>query len=130
MAEIPPDARDLLTAESFATYGTLHADGRPHLTPVWIDYDSDVDQLLVNTAVGRQKDLNVQNDPRVAVMVLDPDDPYRYLSVDGHAARTTEGATEHIDHLARQYMGVETYPHHDAEDSPRVLHRITPEHVI
>lgn len=130
MATIPSDAHDLFSSESFATYVTLYPDGRPQATPVWIDYDLDAGQVLVNTAKGRRKDRNVANDPRVSVVVLDPDDPYRYISVDGRAERTTEGAVEHIDRLAKRYMGVDEYPHHGEESGERVLHRITPEHVI
>lgn len=130
MTGIPEDARDLFTSESFAAYVTLYPDGRPQVTPVWIDYDADAAQVLVNTATGRRKDTNVENDPRVSVMVLDSDDPYRYISVDGRAERTTAGAVEHIDSLAQRYMGVDEYPHHGDEAGDRILHRITPEHVI
>lgn len=130
MVAIPPDAHDLFTSESFAAYVTLHSDGSPHVTPVWIDYDDDANEVLVNTAEGRKKDRNVANDPSVAVLVMDPADPYRYISVEGLAERTTEHAVEHIDSLARLYMDVDEYPHHGDEGGQRILHRITPERVI
>lgn len=130
MSSIPSDAYDLFERESFAAYVTLYPDGRPQVTPVWIDHDPETDEVLVNTAEGRRKDRNVANDPRVAACIMDPEDPYRYLSVEGEAARTTEGAVDHIDALARRYMGVDEYPHHGEESGPRVVHRITPDRVI
>lgn len=130
MGEIPADAEALLTGESFAAYVTLFEDGRPHVTPVWIDYDAETGEVLVNTAEGRLKDRNVTADPRVAVMVMATDDPYTYISIQGTAERTTDGAVDHIDSLAQRYMGVDEYPHHGEESGPRVVHRITPEHVI
>lgn len=130
MTSIPADAHDLFERETFAAYVTLNPDGSPQVTPVWIDHDPESGHVLVNTAEGRRKDRNVANDPRVAVCVLDPSDPYRYLSIEGRAERTTDGAAEHIDSLARRYMDVEEYPHHGEERGPRVIHRITPERVI
>jgi len=58
--------------------------------------------------------------------VLDPENPYRYLSVRGRATLTEEGAAEHVDTLARQYLGVDRYPHHDEEPEPRVIIWIPP----
>ena len=128
MASIPDDYADLLDGKTFACFGTLSPSGAPHITPVWIDRDGD--DLLVNTAAGRQKDRNVQRDARVGVCIVDHDDPYRYLSIEGEVVeRTTEGAVEHIDELARQYMDVEEYPNRD-ESSERIVLRIRPETVL
>jgi PPOX class probable F420-dependent enzyme len=83
----------------------------------------------VNTARGRRKERNVRRNPKVGVSVLDPDDPYRYVSVRGEAELTEQGATEHIDELARRYFDVEEYPHHGEESGPRVLVEIPAETV-
>ncbi|PSQ31504.1 PPOX class F420-dependent enzyme [Halobacteriales archaeon SW_8_65_20] len=129
MATIPPDFRDLFEKRTFAHVATLLPDSAPQTTPVWVDYDSDANDLLVNTARGRRKEKNLRRDPRVAVSMTDPDDGYRYLAVRGTAELTTDGAVEHIDELAARYMGVDEYPHHGEEDGERVLVRITPESI-
>ncbi|MFB6104147.1 MAG: PPOX class F420-dependent oxidoreductase [Halobacteriaceae archaeon] len=127
-ATIPDAVIDLFDRETYAILGTVMPDGTPHLTPVWIDHDGD--DILVNTARGRQKDRNVRANPRVGVCILDPDDPYRYVSVLGRVITvTTDGADDHIDALARRYMDVEEYPHHGEERGPRVIIRIQPDRV-
>lgn len=75
MASIPSEFHDLFEKETFAHLTTLLPDGSPHATPVWIDYDLDDGRLLVNTERERQKEVNVRNDPRVAVSMTDPADP-------------------------------------------------------
>jgi PPOX class probable F420-dependent enzyme len=100
-------------------------DGSPQTTPVWVDL---VDgKVLVNTAVGRQKDKNVRRDPRVAVTLQDPQNPYRYLEIRGKVDEiTTEGATQHIDKMAKKYIGQDKYPWARPGEQ-RVLIKITPE---
>lgn len=129
MASIPAAYRDLFDRETYAAFATVMPDGTPQVTPVWIDYDGE--NVLVNTARGRQKERNVRANPNVGVMVMDPDDPYRYLSIRGEVVEVTEdGAVEHIDELARRYMDVETYPNHGEEQGPRVKILVHPDHVI
>lgn len=126
---IPDAVRDLFERETFAHFGTLMPDGTPHITPVWIDHDDDT--ILVNTAKGRQKERNVAANPQVGLSIVDPEDPYRYVSVRGTVTSvTTEGAVEHIDALANRYMGVAEYPHHGEERGPRVIIRIRPDAVV
>jgi PPOX class probable F420-dependent enzyme len=80
----------------------------PHVTPVWIGYDEDDDRLLINTERGRRKERNLTKDPSVGVSMIDPDNPYRSLSVIGEVEEiTTDGAREHIDELAQRYTGDE-----------------------
>jgi PPOX class probable F420-dependent enzyme len=111
MAAIPEAFHDLFETATFAHVTTMLPDGRPHTTPVWIDYDADADRLLVNTERERRKAKNVAADPTVSVSMLDPDNPYRFLSVTGEVEETTtEGAREHIDALTRRYMGEDEYP--------------------
>ena len=129
MADVPEAFHDLFERESFASFATVMPDGTPQVTPVWIDYDGD--HVLVNTARGRQKERNVRANPQVGVLVLDPDDPYRYVSIRGTVTAVTEdGAVEHIDELARRYMDVEEYPNHGEERGPRVVIRIRPDRVV
>jgi PPOX class probable F420-dependent enzyme len=133
MASIPDEFHDLFERETYAIFATLMPGGTPQLTPVWIDHeraDGD-DRVLVNTATTRQKERNVRRNPKVGVCVLDPDDPYRYVSVRGVVDEvTTEGAVAQIDRLARRYMGVEEYPGHDQEEGDRVIIGIEPLRVV
>ena len=85
--------------------------------------------MLINTAQGRQKDKNLQKDTRVALSILDPDNPYRYLEVRGRVAeRSVNGADAHIDAMALKYMGKEKYPFRQPNEI-RVIYKIEPEHV-
>lgn len=122
---IPDSHRDLLGKKSFAHLSTLMPNGSPQVSPVWCD--SDGTHVLVNSARGRQKDRNMERDPRVALSIQDPDNPYRYLEVRGRVVEITlQGAEEHIDRLAKRYMGVDRYPHR-ASGEVRVIYKILPE---
>ncbi len=128
MASIPDEFQDLFEKQTFAHISTLLPTGAPHVTPVWIDYDAEADRLLVNTERDRRKEKNVRNDPRVAVSMTDPDNPYRMLSVTGEVDElTTDGAREHIDELTQRYMGQDEYP--NPIQTERVLISIRPEQV-
>jgi PPOX class probable F420-dependent enzyme len=123
---IPDQYADLLRKKAFAHLATLMPDGQPQVTPVWFDYDGQF--IHVNTAEGRQKDLNLQRDGRVALSILDPDDPYRYLEVRGKVAvRTKDGADASIDQLAKKYLGQDKYPFRQPGEE-RVLYKIAPLH--
>lgn len=125
-SSIPEAFRDLFDRKAFAHLATLMPDGRPQVTPVWCDLEGEF--VRINTARGRQKDRNLRRDPRVALSLMDPDSPYRYLEVRGRVVDATEqGADEHIDALARKYMGVERYPNRRPGEV-RVIFRIRPEH--
>ena len=98
---------DLFSKKSFANVATLMKDGSPQVTPVWVDYDGEY--ILINTSKGRQKMNNIIRDPRIALSIQDPDNPYRKLIVRGRVVEKTEqGADEHIDKLAKKYTGAET----------------------
>lgn len=84
--------------------------------------------MLVNSAQGRQKDRNMRRDPRVALAILDPENPYRFLEIRGRVVEITEkGADEHIDRLAKKYLKLDKYPYRQPGEV-RVLYRIQPEH--
>jgi hypothetical protein len=123
---IPEKYADLFQKRAFASLGTLMPDGRPQVTPVWCDFDGQ--HVIFNSARGRQKDRNVRRDPRVALAIVDPDNPYRYLEIRGTVVEITEdGAAQHIDKMAKKYMGVEKYPYAQPGEV-RVLYKIRPEH--
>src|SRR5215471_12120138 len=96
---IPEKHRELFNKKAFASLATLMPDGRPQVTPVWVDFDGT--HVMFNSAKGRQKDRNIRRDPRVSISVQDPENPYRYVEVRGRVVDITEnGADAHIDRLA------------------------------
>lgn len=122
------DLRLLLTQASPCSIATLLPDGSPHLTQVWVDGDGD--HVLVNSVDTHQKVRNVRRDPRVALTVLDPADPSRYVGVRGRVVEVTEdGATEHIDKLSMRYLG-RPYPWFGGRDQVRVILRISAERIL
>jgi PPOX class probable F420-dependent enzyme len=122
---IPQEYLDLFKKPAFAHLATLMPDGSPQVTPVWVDYDGKF--ILVNTARGRQKDRNMKRDARVAIEIMDPDNPYRYIQVRGKVADITiEGANQHIDKLSKKYTGNEHYQNHRPGEV-RVIYKIKPE---
>ena len=128
MATIPVSHIDLLKDKpAFANLATLNDDGSPQVTPVWVDFDGT--NLIVNTAKGRVKAKNLARSPRVALSIADPQNPYRYLGIQGRVIEMTEsGADAHIDKMAKKYMGKDKYPGR-APGEVRVLVKIAPEKV-
>jgi PPOX class probable F420-dependent enzyme len=122
--KIPPDFGDLLTKKlAFAHLATVMPDGTPQVTPVWFDVVGD--RVRINTARGRVKDRNMQENGAVALSISDPDDPYRHIAIRGRVANVTEeGADAHIDALARKYLGRD-YPRR-REGEVRVIYEIEP----
>ena len=119
--------RDIFDKKAFCHLATVGSDGRPQVTPVWCDFDGT--HVRVNTARGRVKDRNLKTNPRVALSAQDPDNPYRYVQVRGRVTEMTEkGADEHIDALAKKYMGKDKYPYRQPGEV-RVMVKITPESV-
>jgi len=120
-------ARALIDRPILASLSTVGADGSPQVTPLWIEVDGDL--LLVNTAEGRVKARHMRADPRVAITVIDPDDPYNVVALRGRVVdATTEGADADIDRLAHKYLGVDSYPMR-RPDEVRVTFRIRPDHI-
>ncbi len=126
-ATIPEKYRDLFNKRAFASLATLMPNGDVQVTPVWVDAENG--NVIFNSARGRVKDKNVRRDPRVTLTLIDPDNPYRYLEVRGRVVDITEkGADQHIDKLAKKYLGVDKYPYAKPGEV-RVLYRVKPEHV-
>jgi PPOX class probable F420-dependent enzyme len=124
-AAIPENYRDLFEKKAFASLATVMADGKPQVTPVWCDFDGT--HVLVNSAKGRIKDRNMRRDPRVSLALIDPENPYRYLQLQGHVVEITEnGADQHIDKMAKKYLGQDKYPYRQPGEV-RVLYKIEPD---
>jgi PPOX class probable F420-dependent enzyme len=121
---IPEPYIDLFEKPAFAHLATLMENGSPQVTPVWVDYDGT--HVRVNSAKGRVKDKNMRRDPRVALSIPDPANPYRYLEVRGRVVGISEeGADAHIDKLAQKYLG-KPYPFRQPGEV-RVIYVIEPE---
>ena len=97
MSSIPDKYMDLLKdKKAFANLATLMPDGSPQVTPVWFDYNDGV--IRVNTAKGRVKARNMKEGSRVALAIMDPDNPYRYIQVRGRVRRVTDSnADKHVN---------------------------------
>ncbi|HJZ71875.1 MAG TPA: PPOX class F420-dependent oxidoreductase [Vicinamibacterales bacterium] len=126
---IPASHVDLLqmAKPAFAQLATINADGSPQVTPVWVDYDGT--HVLVNTARGRVKAKNLERNPRVALAISDPQNPYRYVGIQGHVVEMTEqGGDAHIDKMAKKYLHQDRYPRRRPGEV-RVIVKIAPEKV-
>ena len=127
MAQLEERKRKFLEDNPFVgTVTTLRADGSPHSTIVWVDVEGG--KVSFNTARGRAKSEHLEQDPRASVLVVDPNDSYKWVSVSGPAQLTEEGADAQIDKLAKKYMGAETYPWRKADET-RVKVVIEPQQV-
>jgi len=125
----PENYRDLLAdkTKAFVYLATIMPDGSPQVTPVWFSTDSKY--ILINTAIGRVKEKNMQAQPHVALCIADPKDPYRYVQIRGTVVEsTTEGANEHIDRLAFKYKGIKKYEGY-RPGMQRIIFKIQPESI-
>ena len=133
-ATIPDSHRDLLTGPVYAVLTTLMPDGQPQSSVVWADYDGEY--VLVNTAKGRQKERNMAERPKVTVLAIDTDQPFRWIEVRGEVSEITEeGGVAHIDKMAQLYAGQPSYyghvaPASQATQETRVICKIVPARVV
>ena len=122
----PKEFQDLLKPETkaYLFLATLMADGSPQVTPVW--FDNDGEHILINTNEGRVKDRNMKERSKVAMVIQDPADPYRYLQIRGDVVGYTRlGADEHIDMLSHRYRGK---PWNYNPKQKRIIFKIKPLH--
>lgn len=120
----PQEFQDLLNPETkaFLFLATVNSKGIPQVTPVWFDTEGDF--ILINTNEGRIKDRNMKTNGNVAMVIQDPNDPYRYLGMQGKViSHNTNGADEHIDMLSRRYFGK---PWTYREGQKRIIFKIQP----
>jgi PPOX class probable F420-dependent enzyme len=126
MRELSEKQREFLQNPFIGVATTLRPDGSAHSTVVWVT--SENGYLGFNTARGRFKDKNLQADPRVTLAVVDPGDPYRWVSITGRVELTEEGADDEIDRLSKKYLGKDEYPWRDSAQQ-RLRVRITPDKI-
>ncbi|MFC7133241.1 MULTISPECIES: pyridoxamine 5'-phosphate oxidase family protein [Salinibaculum] len=128
MVNVPDEYQSLIAGGVYGTIGTLDGDGAPLMTPIWVDYDPERNQFLVNTVPGREKEQHLRRNPAVALTYVHEDDERRYLSVQGEAVEfVTEGAIDHYNRLAETLLGEENfYERRYEEDIGRVIVRIEP----
>jgi PPOX class probable F420-dependent enzyme len=119
-------ARNLAQGKNFAALTTMLPSGQPSTQVMWLDADDE--HILINTEVGRQKWINVTNDPRVTVTVMDATNPYYYAEVRGRVVEFVTGpeAREHIDSLAQKYVGT---PYASQIRTERVILKVLAERV-
>jgi PPOX class probable F420-dependent enzyme len=105
---LPQSVKKILQDKAYGHVVTLGAGAKPQVTMVWVDVDGD--EVVFNTAEGRLKPKNLRRDPRITISVQDRNDPQSYMVVHGKASVTEAGADEHIDKLAKRFLGAEKYP--------------------
>ena len=109
MSQLKEDQKQFLDENAFVgIVTTLRDDGSPHSTVVWVDVEEGKPSF--NTALGRAKPNHLQHDPRASLLVVDPNDAYKWVAVSGRAQLTEEGADAQIDKLAKKYIGKDEYP--------------------
>jgi PPOX class probable F420-dependent enzyme len=118
---------ELLSAKNFANVSTLRSDGSVLSAPVWVDVQDG--RPVLNSAEGRAWPRNLERDPRITLTVQNMENPYEYVEVRGKVSeRTHDGADEHIDALAKKYLGVDSYPYRQPGEQ-RVIITVEPDHV-
>jgi PPOX class probable F420-dependent enzyme len=124
-----PSVRKLFEGKNFVFISSIMRDGSPQVTPTWVDIENG--NILVNTAIGRIKHKNISRDPRVALAIADQNNPYDMVTVRGRTIEqlTGDAAEEHIDKMAKKYIGKDKYPFRSPGEK-RVILKIKPEKVF
>lgn len=129
MTNLTPEQRKYFEDKNFAFIATLDRDGSPQVTPTWVDTDGK--NILINTANTRQKFPNVKRDPRVSISLVDQGNPYKAIFVKGKVTSIQQGeiAENHIDRMAKKYLGQDKYPYRQPSEK-RVLLTIEPTKIV
>ena len=128
MALIPDSHAGILDTKALLYLGTQNKDGSPQVSPVWFGTNGDI--IEINSAKDRLKDINMRARPKVSIAIVDPENAYRWVGIQGTVVEITEnGAEEHIDALANKYLGVDSYPNRQA-GQVRVIYRIRADKVF
>jgi PPOX class probable F420-dependent enzyme len=127
MTALPELAKKLLDDANFVVVATSNTDGSPQTSVLWATYEGD--ELLLSTIQGRKKETNWLKDPRVSVLILDREDPYRYVEVRGTVSMSTEGGPQLIQRLSQIYTG-KSYTGDEGTDHVRVVVRVQPTRVV
>lgn len=138
MDEISPEHLALLDGKIYATVATLRKSGPPHLTTIWVDRDDT--HVYLNSAKGRVKDRNLRARPDVSIMLVDPDSPYHWMSIEGKVVEIVDeedpdparaqSVTDHIDDLAEFYVNKRPYPTRNPAGEVRVKYKVEPSRVV
>src|ERR671919_618884 len=119
------DLQRLFQGRNLAFISSLSKDGSPHITPMWADMEDDI--ILINTFESSAKSKNIKKDPRIAISVVESNNPYNMVSIKGRVIdQTTEGADEHLKKLAKRYLGIGKYYYREP-NRRRVILKIKPE---
>jgi PPOX class probable F420-dependent enzyme len=121
-----PAVRGLLEPPNYVVVSTLNEDGSIHSAVVWISLEDGV--LAVNSAEGRRWPSNLERDPRITVAAYAGDNPYEYVEIRGTARADRDDGDEHINRLAKKYIGQDEYPYRQPGEQ-RIKYVITPERV-
>lgn len=128
MEPLPDSVKKLIESKTFANVATLMPDGSPHVTQTWVDHEGDL--VLINTFEGSQKHRNAARNPKIALDVCDPANAYNMAVIRGRVKEITlDGAEEHIDKLAKKYLGQDKYPGR-RPGMKRILIKIEPTRVV
>ncbi len=138
LSDLPAVHRALLEDDlrAVACLATTNVNGRPQLTPVWLNHDGD--RINLNSTRGRLKDRNLRARPQASIMLMSPKNPYHWMVVDGVVEEIIEEddpgkghlATENIDTLAQKYLGTSPYPLRDPKGEVRVLYKVRPTKIL
>jgi PPOX class probable F420-dependent enzyme len=126
LGAVPDRYRDILESKTLGHLATVDPGGRPQVNPVW--FGTQGEYLIFSQTTTRQKDKNLQRDARLALSIVDPDNPYRYLELRGRVVRIDpDPAKAFIDSMAKKYLGVDEYPWNQPGDE-RIVMVIAVEH--
>lgn len=137
LSDLPDYHLQLLDGPVTAALCTIGNNGRFQLTPVWVGHDGT--HLELNTKRGRLKDKHLRTNGKVAVLLVNPDDAYHWISIDGEVVDVIDEddperghlATESIDSLAQLYINQFPYPYRDpAGGEVRVLFKVLPTRIL
>ena len=130
--QITEPVAKLFQDKNFAFVSTLMKDGTPQITPTWIDIEENTKHnILIKTAEGRVKHTNLSRDPRLAISIINRDNPYEMVTIRGKVTEQIKlnAAEEHIDKLAKKYLGVDKYPCRSSGEK-RVILKAKPEKIF
>ena len=125
-ASIPESHEDLLRSTALVHVATLGPNDEPQNNPVWFDWDGEY--VKFSQTKTRQKYRNIKREPRLALSIVDPDDPYRYLEIRGVVDRVEEDPDlTFINSMSKKYLGIDEYQNHRPGDE-RIVIFVRPEH--
>lgn len=136
LIDLHPFYLALLEKPVTASVATISADGLPQLTPNWCSHDGTY--IYLNSVRGRLKDRNIRARTSVTLMLMNPENPYHWITIYGTVEHIIEEddpqqghlATESIDALSMKYLGVTPYPLRDPQGEVRVLYRVKPIQIV